>query len=228
MIQRSFVNHRDNSFLLIAALALGAAACSSTTAASAPADEASTADADGAGAPIIIGSPTKDAYGYKVTPWEGPVGEEGYILVAIDAKGEQLAAIGWNTLSGVISTRPDNELDLKKIKTLLTRVKSQIHKASGRVAYTMNEQLDEAREACDAAVASGWNSGLAYNNRGAFHIAMGDYEAAIRDFQTAIDAHGADRLAERNLQRAQVRLSQHRELATPGYVVAKTTEGNAP
>ena len=44
----------------------------------------------------------------------------------IDAKGEKLASIGWNTLSGVVSTRPDDELDLRKIKTLLTRVNDSV------------------------------------------------------------------------------------------------------
>jgi hypothetical protein len=56
----------------------------------------------------------------------------------IDAKSKDLNAIGWNTLSGVLATRPDDELDTKKIKTLLTRVKSEIHKVEGRTAYTMN------------------------------------------------------------------------------------------
>lgn len=56
----------------------------------------------------------------------------------VEAKDVELNAIGWNTLTGVLSTRPDDVLDLKKIKALLTRVKNEIHKAPGRTAYTMN------------------------------------------------------------------------------------------
>jgi tetratricopeptide (TPR) repeat protein len=92
------------------------------------------------------------------------------------------------------------------------------------VAYTMTEQMNKAKEACDEAVESGWYSGLAYNNRGAFHIASGNYEAAIRDFQSATEGNGADKIASRNLQRAQVQLSQQRALGTSAYTVAKHVE----
>ncbi len=56
----------------------------------------------------------------------------------IDAKNDETQTIGWNTLSGVVGTLPDDELDLKKVKTLLTRVKNRIHKTPDRVAYSMN------------------------------------------------------------------------------------------
>ena len=74
------------------------------------------------------------------------------------------------------------------------------------VAYTMTEQFDKARETCDQAVESGWYSGHAYNNRGTYNIAIGNYDAAIRDFQSAIDGHGADSVARANLEYAQERL----------------------
>jgi len=92
------------------------------------------------------------------------------------------------------------------------------------VAYTMADQMDNAREACNKAVEIGWNSGLAHNNRGAFHIASGNYTAAIKDFQLAIRGNGADPVASRNLERAQVKLAQQQELGTSGYTVAKHTE----
>lgn len=89
------------------------------------------------------------------------------------------------------------------------------------VAYTMTEQTDKANEACNAATESGWYSGAAYNNRGAFHIANRDYEAAILDFQRAVKAKGAHRIARRNLQRARVRLSQQQnDLKTAAYAIA--------
>ena len=56
----------------------------------------------------------------------------------IDAKDEHVACAGWNTLTGVISITPDDALDLKKLKSLLARVKKEIHKVPNRVRYTMN------------------------------------------------------------------------------------------
>ena len=56
----------------------------------------------------------------------------------IGFKKENLASIGWNTLSGVVSITPDEGLDLKKIGSLLQQIKRTIHKAPNRVRYTMN------------------------------------------------------------------------------------------
>ena len=56
----------------------------------------------------------------------------------IDAKDEETATIGWNTLSGVVSFVADEDLDVRKVGTLLTRIKREIHKAPNRVRYTMN------------------------------------------------------------------------------------------
>ena len=78
--------------------------------------------------------------------------------------------------------------------------------------YTMLEDFEAAEAYCDKAVQSGWSAGLALNNRGALHVAKGDYESAIRDFQAAIDAHGAERIARRNLQRIQVKVAALRKL----------------
>ena len=56
----------------------------------------------------------------------------------IDSSKEKIASAGWNTLSGVIAMKPDNELDITTIKKLLQRVAKEIHKAPNRVRYTMN------------------------------------------------------------------------------------------
>ena len=56
----------------------------------------------------------------------------------IDSSKEKIASAGWNTLSGVISMKPDNELDITTIKKLLQRITKEIHKAPNRVRYTMN------------------------------------------------------------------------------------------
>jgi 3-methyladenine DNA glycosylase AlkD len=56
----------------------------------------------------------------------------------IDSPKENIASAGWNTLSGVIAMKPDNELDIALIKKLLQRVVKEIHSAPNRVRYTMN------------------------------------------------------------------------------------------
>jgi hypothetical protein len=56
----------------------------------------------------------------------------------IDSPDERLASIGWNALAGIVSTRPDEELDLPCIKRLLKRITKQIHQAPNDVRYTMN------------------------------------------------------------------------------------------
>jgi hypothetical protein len=56
----------------------------------------------------------------------------------IDSPKENIASTGWNTLSGVIAMKPDNELDIALIKKLLQRIVKEIHSAPNRVRYTMN------------------------------------------------------------------------------------------
>ncbi|MEO8150202.1 MAG: DNA alkylation repair protein [Bacteroidia bacterium] len=56
----------------------------------------------------------------------------------IDNKTEFIASTGWATLSSYVAVTPDENLDIKLLKTLLKRVADQIHKAPNRVCYTMN------------------------------------------------------------------------------------------
>jgi len=56
----------------------------------------------------------------------------------IDSSKENITSAGWNTLSGVIAMKPDNELDIALIKKLLQRIVKEIHSAPNRVRYTMN------------------------------------------------------------------------------------------
>jgi Predicted DNA alkylation repair enzyme len=56
----------------------------------------------------------------------------------IDSKDEMIACSGWNLLSGMVSLKPDAELDLPKLKELIKRVQTEIHAAPNRVRYTMN------------------------------------------------------------------------------------------
>ena len=104
----------------------------------------------------------------------------------------------------------------KGVQRLLTRVGDDSSKAASIqtpvvidlcAGYTMLEDFEAAMQYCDSAVASGWSKGLALNNRGALHVAKGDYASAIRDFQAAIDSRGADRIARRNLDRIEARVA---------------------
>lgn len=56
----------------------------------------------------------------------------------IDSKQEKIMGTGWSTLSSIVLTKPDEELDLAALKKLLTRVTKEIHTAPNRVRYSMN------------------------------------------------------------------------------------------
>lgn len=56
----------------------------------------------------------------------------------IEARSENVASTGWSTLLGVISTRPDQDLDPGKIVSLLVRIEKTIHRSPNRVRYAMN------------------------------------------------------------------------------------------
>ena len=73
-------------------------------------------------------------------PWVATGSRYGHELAMewIDAKEENTVAAGWATLSGLVSLKPDSELDLPELKKLMTRVVKTIHTAGNRVRYTMN------------------------------------------------------------------------------------------
>ncbi len=78
--------------------------------------------------------------GEYTVPWVASENENGPELAMkwIKSKDESLAATGWATYSSIVSTRPDEELDLGEIDTLLSKVVKEVHDAPGRVAYAMN------------------------------------------------------------------------------------------
>ena len=89
-------------------------------------------------------------------------------------------------------------------------------------AYTMTQQHEKAQETCNQAVESGWYSGHAYNNRGAYNVSIGNYEAAIRDFQMAIEGRGAERAARSNLEQAQRQLVAQQKALEAARIVASS------
>lgn len=54
------------------------------------------------------------------------------------SKSERIASSGWCTYAGIVSTRPDEELDLAEIQSLLDQVVKQIHNAPNQVRSVMN------------------------------------------------------------------------------------------
>jgi len=56
----------------------------------------------------------------------------------IASKREHIASSGWCTWSGIVATRPDADLDLGAIATLLKRIPAEIGAAKNRVKSTMN------------------------------------------------------------------------------------------
>ena len=73
-------------------------------------------------------------------PWVTVENEHGRALAFewIKSKKEHIAAAGWATYAGLISTRPDDELDIAEIEALLDTVVKQIGSAPNRARYTMN------------------------------------------------------------------------------------------
>ncbi|MDX2049036.1 MAG: DNA alkylation repair protein [Chitinophagaceae bacterium] len=73
-------------------------------------------------------------------PWVAAESHYGWELGMqwIDSPEERIASAGWNTLSGILALKPDNELDIAAIKKLMGRVQKEIHNAPNRVRYTMN------------------------------------------------------------------------------------------
>jgi 3-methyladenine DNA glycosylase AlkD len=76
----------------------------------------------------------------SIVPWVATMGRYGHELALewIDSKEERIAAAGWATLAGLVSVKPDSELDLAELKKLMTRVAKTIHAADNRVRYWMN------------------------------------------------------------------------------------------
>jgi len=66
-----------------------------------------------------------------------PIGYE-VAMEWIESKKDCVAAAGWSTLSDIVSTRDDAELDVAELKRLLQRVQKTIHQAPNTVRYTMN------------------------------------------------------------------------------------------
>ena len=73
-------------------------------------------------------------------PWIAAESPFGYELAMewIDNKKESIAVAGWATLNNLVMIRPDNELNIPALKSLLKRVERTIHSSDNRVRSVMN------------------------------------------------------------------------------------------
>jgi len=72
--------------------------------------------------------------------WVASEHEQAFDLALkwIDSPKENIASSGWSTLTSVMATRPDEQLDIPALKNLLKRVEKEIFSAPNRVRYCMN------------------------------------------------------------------------------------------
>lgn len=106
-------------------------------------------------------------------PWVASESDHGQALANtwIDSKKEHVAAAGWNTWAGLVTTVPDEQLELKAVAALLKRVEADIGGAKNRVKYCMNSFVI----AVGAYVASLNKAAKATAKRlGAVQVDMGD------------------------------------------------------
>ncbi len=86
----------------------------------------------------------KEAYWYYLSEYAVPSvaakHKDGFSIAMkwIDKKEERYTSAGWATLSVILSKRPNDELDIKKIKNLLKRAEKEIHTSENRTRYAMN------------------------------------------------------------------------------------------
>ena len=73
-------------------------------------------------------------------PWVASENSHGRALALkwMKSKKESIASSGWATYASLLSTLPDEELELDEIKTLLSRVVDEIDTSPNRVRYAMN------------------------------------------------------------------------------------------
>jgi len=73
-------------------------------------------------------------------PWVAAGSPAGHELALewIDSKKESIAEAGWSTLSSLVATKDDADLDIAELKKLLARVAKTIHQQPNRVRSCMN------------------------------------------------------------------------------------------
>jgi hypothetical protein len=119
-------------------------------------------------------------------PWvaaEHPEARE-VALAWIDSPQEHVACAGWNTYSGIVSMRPDSQLDLAEIERLLARVVTGIGAAPNRVRYCMGGFVIAVGSAVKPLFAK---AVAAAKKLGKVEIDMGDTSCKVPDAAAMLD-----------------------------------------
>jgi 3-methyladenine DNA glycosylase AlkD len=76
----------------------------------------------------------------STVPWVAAGSPHGYEMALkwIDSPNEQTASAGWATLSSLVASKDDSQLDLKGIEKILERVQKTIHEQPDRARHSMN------------------------------------------------------------------------------------------
>jgi len=76
-------------------------------------------------------------------PWVAAGNPHGFELALqwIEDQKEHVTVVGWSTLAGIVSLRPDNELNCSQLSMLLQRVAAHIHQARNQEKQAMNSFL---------------------------------------------------------------------------------------
>lgn len=76
-------------------------------------------------------------------PWVAGGNPHGFELALkwIDDQEEHVTVVGWSTLAGIVSLKPDSELNTYLLNTLLKRVVTDIHQARNQEKQAMNSFL---------------------------------------------------------------------------------------
>jgi 3-methyladenine DNA glycosylase AlkD len=87
----------------------------------------------------IRNSPSESLCEFTV-PWVTTGSRYGDELARewITSTDPNTVAAGWATFSGLVSVKPDEELDIPYLRSLLKKIPTVIHKVPDRVRYTMN------------------------------------------------------------------------------------------
>ena len=118
-------------------------------------------------------------------PWVAAGSPHGWKLALkwIDSKQEHEAAAGWNTLAGIVSVTPDEDLDIEALRGLLARVQRELHAAPNRVRYVMNGFVIAVGSAVKALTAEALRVGKAL---GKVQVDMGGTACKVPDAVTYI------------------------------------------
>ncbi len=96
----------------------------------------------------------------------------------IDSPHDRVASTGWNALAGIVSTRPDEELDFPAIKRLLKRITKDIHKSPNCTRCSMNSFVIAVGGAVIPLAADALAAAKAI---GTVHVDMGDNPHQLLD-----------------------------------------------